>query len=179
MSGESPLVTTFIAVKIWWTLWSWLSPPFGAGGWSYFKAEFEVCQFSAVPSFWTSFMLLFPSFLHHLPWQVYKIFRSKRWTNLGFYSWLKYEGNINHSIMERRKKRKGRLGNAILGKLRRLYVGQGLKYSEFITESPVQWHFIFLAAKAQLNTCTCVSVCLSVCPCVWKLNFSLFTPLYL
>ena len=32
---------------------------------------------------------------------------------------------------------------------------------------------LFLAAKAQLNYCTCVSVCLSVCP--WSnLNFSLF-----
>ena len=35
----------------------------------------------------------------------------------------------------------------------------------------------FLAAKAQLNTCTCVSVCVSVR--LWsKLNFSLLTPLY-
>ena len=32
----------------------------------------------------------------------------------------------------------------------------------------------FLAAKAQLNACTCSCVCLSVS----KLNFSLFTPLY-
>ena len=37
--------------------------------------------------------------------------------------------------------------------------------------------YLFLAAKAQLNTCTCVSVCVSVR--LWsKLNFSLFTPLY-
>ena len=36
----------------------------------------------------------------------------------------------------------------------------------------------FLAAKAQLNTCTCLCVCPSVR--LWsKLNFSLFTPLYM